>query len=163
AAFRKIEAGEKPEVIAVGKKSAGFARKHGLTLQSVYEKMSENFGFEDVLPITTDIMKQFENGEVNRVEILYTNYVSGLLQEVARKQVLPVTPEAISQVIADITETAGKEGVDTSDIAERFEDDEYIFEPGKEELLAYVIPLLVEVQVYHAILESVASEHSSRM
>lgn len=164
AAFKRIEnAEEKPIVIAIGKKAANFARKHGLELQAVYEKLSENFGFEDVLPITNEITRQFKDDEVRKVEVLYTNYVSGLVQEVALKQVLPVTPERISEVIQDITDTAENAGVKTDDIQERYVNDEYEFEPGKQALLNYVIPLLVEVQVYHAVLESVASEHSSRM
>lgn len=124
--------------------------------------MSENFSFEDVLPITSEIIRQFTAGAVRKVDILYTNYVSGLVQEVAGKQVLPVKPEHIAEVVADIQSTAGAAD-ETSDIAERYSLDEYDFEPGKQALLNYVIPLLVEVQVYHAVLESVASEHSSRM
>lgn len=152
-----------PDILALGKKSAAFAKRNKLNLLGVYERFSENVSFEDVIPIAVDIMNRFKAGEYGKVEIVYTNYVSGLLQIVEHKQVLPLKPNVIKEMVDDITTTSINSGKEFNDNPDRFTADEYAFEPNRTVLIEYLIPLLVEVQIYHSILESAASEHSSRM
>ena len=88
-------------------------------------------------------------GEVDRVVLVYNTFVSALTQTVTEQEILPIS--------ADILET---------DEEERRDDllrGDFIFEPEPEEILARLLPVYVESQVYRALLESSASEQGARM
>lgn len=138
-------------LIGVGKKSALFAKKTGLPLAALFDQMGDRPSYADALPIARLAMAEFASGACDRVCVAYTDYKTSLSQEPVVRQILPVTRKGIR----DILETADvKVGIDT---------DRYAFEPSAETILSAVLPGLVEVQVYQAILESLASEHSARM
>lgn len=152
----KYENKEQLEVIAVGKKAANHIKRLGYKIVSLYENLGDTPKFEDVLAISRNVTDSFLKGEYSKVEILYTNYISGLQQEVLVKQILPLTQESMDQMLEDIEQN------EDEDFTLRVED-EYEMEPNPKALLAYVLPRIVEVQMFQAFLESAASEHSSRM
>jgi len=155
----------KIKIIAFGKKSANFAKYKNIDLYSFYDQFSENVSFEDTLSISKEIIDLYIEANFDKVGVIYTNYVSGLSQKAEYKQILPVTIKEMKNIVSSILDT--NQTVDeqfNSDLTtERFSEDEYIFEPNKTEVLNFVIPLLIEIALYHSVLESVASEHSSRM
>lgn len=144
------------EIIAVGKKAANHIKRHGYKITALYENLGDTPKFEDVLAISKEVTDSFLNAEYSRIEILYTNYISGLKQEVLNKQLLPLTQESIQQMLEDIEQDTDE------DYSLKFER-EYELEPSPSFLLSYVLPRIIEVQLYQAFLESAASEHSSRM
>lgn len=155
-------------ILAVGSKSAQFAKRNELELVGLYEKLSENPAYEDVFPITSMIMDEYKAKKLDKVSIVYTNYVSGLVQNVQMRQILPLTKDVIKQMIEDLPEDRHKQvnprdKTEELDLYDKVQLDEYEFEPTKQEVLKYVIPMLVEIQLFQALLESTASEHSSRM
>jgi F-type H+-transporting ATPase subunit gamma len=85
---------------------------------------------------------------------VYNEFRSAISQGVVAKQVLPVVPEAVQaiEVLAG-GDAHGGEAVPT----------DYAYEPSKETLLSSLVPLYVEVGLYRAALESIASEHGARM
>jgi F-type H+-transporting ATPase subunit gamma len=94
----------------------------------------------------TRIIDDFLSGKVDRVYMVYNEFRSAISQGVTIKQVLPVVPEAVQAAQPD----AGP-GVD------------YVYEPDKQTLLANLVPLYVQIVLYRAALESIASEFGARM
>lgn len=131
------------EIMAIGRKAGEFARRQDIPMKSLYEKMSEVPEIETIHPIAETVMEGFLNKEFDSVEIIYTKYISGLSQEVERMQLLPVVRSEHENV----------EAVDK----------EIVYEPDKKQILNYALPMLTEVRLFQALLESIASEHSSRM
>jgi F-type H+-transporting ATPase subunit gamma len=87
------------------------------------------------------IIDDYTSGVVDLVYLVYARFISTMTQRPVLRQILPVEPAAIP----------GVQNVD------------YIYEPGAEVVLSGLLPRFVEMQVYHAILESIASEQSARM
>ncbi|MBU0660729.1 ATP synthase F1 subunit gamma [Patescibacteria group bacterium] len=144
------------DVLGVGKKSVAFAKRHDLNLVGVYDELSETPSFEDVLSISNTVNARYMDKTYDKVVVLYTHFQSSLVQEVKVRQLLPVCAVDIEKMLADLP---GEE----SEPVEVFPIEQYIFEPGLEQIIEYVMPRLVEIQLYQAILESSASEHSARM
>jgi F-type H+-transporting ATPase subunit gamma len=97
----------------------------------------------ELAPLTRMVTQSFSSGEYDQVWLAYTDYVSALKQE---PRVVPLLP-----LDASLWNVAQGEAAD------------YKFEPSPSEVLASVLPRLVEVQLWQAALESLASEHASRM
>lgn len=93
--------------------------------------------------IAREIIDQFVDDHTDQVDIVFTEFKSAVTQNVRCDTLLPVTVE----------QAAESEGPST----------EYLFEPDKESLLARLLPMYVEVSLYRAMLDSLASEHGARM
>jgi len=89
-------------------------------------------------------MEQFCNKQYDRVEIIYNQFKNSLVQILSTEQFLPVEAKAST--------AEGKGG-----------NNDYIYEPSKEEILREMIPLMLRSQFYRVILDSLASEHGARM
>ena len=99
----------------------------------------------------TRIVDDFLNGRVDRVYVVFNEFKSAISQGVVAVQVLPVAPEQVAITKAD--PSAHAEAIAT----------DYAYEPSKEVLLSSLVPLYVEIGLYRAALESIASEHGARM
>lgn len=145
-------------VIGIGKKSAAFAKKYGYDLVAVFDALSERPRFDEVVPVSTMIIDAFKKREYDKVVVAFTQYHSSLFQEPKIRQMLPVSPHDLEKMLAQL---GGGEVELSKD--EHYPIKEYLFEPDFRMIAEYVLPRLVEVQLYQAILESAASEHSARM
>ncbi len=154
-------------VLAVGKKSAAAAKREGYELVGVYDDIESSQDYEKVISISKNIVKDFKEGEYDKILVAYTDYKTSLTQEPKVRQLLPISSHDLDEMLgelgrdADSKEEQMKE--DIKDGAEKFTKDDYMFEPSEEVVLKHVLPKLVEVQLYQSILESFASEHSARM
>lgn len=144
------------DILGIGKKSAQFAKKMGLPLIAAYDNLSEKPSFGDVLSITRLIGESFKKHTYDKVVVVYTHFRSALAQEVKVRQMLPVSEIDLDKMLAE-TAQLSKETTQIRSMKN------YVFEPDIKTILLEVLPRLVEVQLYEAILESAASEHSSRM
>ncbi len=133
----------KVEVIAIGRQMARFvSRLEGVETIGVYENFPENPSANDIQPIIATVFEKFESGKVDRVEVLFTDFVSSITQEAKQQTLLPAA-FAPTEERSDLEDSA--------------------FEPSPQAVLETITPKLVEVQLYQALLESFASEHSMRM
>ena len=164
AVLKKVEetfATEKDvDTICVGRKAVEFAKREGKTVLGEYTNVSDDVTVEDVYGITKIIMGEFESGKYKEVDVVYQNFLSTFEQEPTRRTVLPLDPAEIHYIMRGIRPKAGKgseevEPTDSSIV--------YTIEPSAEEVLSSLIPRLVQITLYHALLESKASEHSARM
>lgn len=130
------------EVLTIGKKAFDAMRKN----KTVYENHSslfDNLSFDHVSNMTEKVMSDFKAGKFDKVYVVYNKFINAATQEVVTEQVLPI---AVS---------AEKASLDVNI--------DYIFEPGREEILKTLIPKSVKTQIFKAVLDSVASEHGARM
>jgi F-type H+-transporting ATPase subunit gamma len=139
------KAGIKSQVIAIGKKGAQFARNiRAIDLLAAYTEVGDHPDANDIRPILNTAAELYANKSVDDVQVLYTQFKSNIVQEATQLSLLPARFEQ--------TDTTGEQPLLNS-----------TFEPSVQAVLAGVTERLLEVQVWQAILESVASEHSMRM
>lgn len=106
-------------------------------------------------PVAQVIIDEFEHGRVDRVVMIYTDYVSMLLQEVKLRALLPVAIKDVKKAMHEMGEEHLSERMGFSA--------EYVIEPTPRKVLWKMIPRLLEMELYHAVLESNASQESARM
>jgi len=102
--------------------------------------MSDQLALTDILPAAHIIIDDYTNGFADQVFICYAQFVTTMTQEPVLWQLLPIEP-------------AEEVGIYT----------EYLYEPSPQDVLGQLLPRFVEMQLYHALLEARASEHSARM
>ncbi|GAB4284137.1 MAG: ATP synthase F1 subunit gamma [Candidatus Dojkabacteria bacterium] len=160
--FIEERKGENFEVIAIGNKAGYFAKKKNLQLVQLYDKLGDTPDYLEALALSKNIKDDFVNGKYDRVTVFFTNYISGLSQEVKYRTILPVSPEIVSEMISEAGDDRTAEQYNQKQFAFKPLRD-YEFEPEKKQVLNFVLPMLVDIVLYQALLESSASEHSSRM
>lgn len=107
-----------------------------------------------VRPVARVIMEEFLGGRADRVVVIYTNYVSAMVQEVKVRALLPVAIKDSGRVLDEETDARPAATVDGA---------VYAVEPSIGEIVRKVVPQLIEMELYHAILESNASRESAQM
>ena len=145
-----LEAGEqtKPEsterrdvqLITVGRKGQDFMARRGHRLLGTFTHLGDAPGYMDTVGIARVVMDSYLEGVMDECWIVYPEFVSTLTQRPVAVKLLPITAsERITRPV------------------------DYIFEPNPGEILEQLLPRYVEVSIYQAILEAIASEHSARM
>jgi len=149
------------EVIAIGRKALEFARREKLTVVGEFINVGDDVAVADVYTSAEQAIDGFTAGTYGSVQILYQNFLSTFEQAPKVRTVLPLQASEISSLVEDIKPKKGK----FSDIttATAATDVPYTIEPSVGEVLDVLIPQLVQIMFYHALLESKASEHSARM
>lgn len=142
------------DVIGVGKKSSTFAKRHNYPLIAAFDHLSERPAFEDILSISSMARKAFTEKTYDKVIVMYTQYNSSLSQTVKARQLLPVSPHDLEKMLV-----VGEK----DEAIPSLKQNGYLFEPNQNAIIDTIVPRLVDIQLYQAILESSASEHSTRM
>ena len=142
AAEALIEDKADTQLVIVGRKGASHFRNRGYDVVESYVGISERPTFEAARNIANELVKRFESGEIREVKMVYTKYISAINCEPQQTGVLPFA--------ADTGET---EGIHT----------EYIYEPDAATVLGHLLPQYLYTTIYAALLQSAASELSSRM
>ncbi len=148
------------DVIAVGRKAVEFAKREGKNLLGEYTNISDDVTVGDVYSISDTIMRTYTEGDYSEVSVLYQNFLSTFEQEPTKRNILPLDQAEIGYIMSGIRPKSGKWSEDTSDQDVKIN---YTVEPSAEEVLDTLIPQLVQIMLYHSLLESKASEHSARM
>jgi F-type H+-transporting ATPase subunit gamma len=132
----------KSHVITIGSKGAQFVRRlHDVDLLGVYPPFGDQPSANDVRPILNSVMAQFADESVDEVSIIYTDFVSTVVQEPQTQQLLPAPAPEHEEKDVPVSN----------------------FEPDVETVVEQITTRLVEAQIWQAILESSASEHAMRM
>lgn len=139
--------------ICAGKKGAQFVSrmKRQLAAEFTYK---DNPLFSEARAISRFAQDLFLKGEVDRVDVLYTNFINTLTQKPELRQLLPIGQIQAVEV--------GVEGHGAGSELKKSEV-EYLFEPDPTAVLGNLLPHYVNFQVFQFLLEAKASEHSSRM
>jgi F-type H+-transporting ATPase subunit gamma len=148
------------DVIAVGRKAVEFAAREKKDTLATYTNVSDGVLMSDIYDMSSKALEAFTTGNYQKVVVIYQNFISTFEQTPVVRQVLPVITDEINDVMRGIKPKTGKFSTDRLE-AEVFAP--YKVEPSPEEVLNTLLPQLVQVMIYHAVLESKASEHSARM
>ena len=143
--------------VASGRKGAEFMHRSGKEVKMAFPAYSNHPKFSDIFPMSKVALKGFEKGDYDKVIVIYPDFVSTLTQKPVTKTLLPFSPDVFSEMMQEL-------GSKFTKIAAPSEKDaDYKLEPSPEYIVTNIVPQLVEVQLFQAVLESTASEHSARM
>ncbi len=154
--------GTEVDFVTIGRKGESAMRRQERNIVASFADLAAHPTAADIKPIADMAVNDFIENKYKAVYLAFTDYVSALVQKPNISQVLPITRiEGLGEV------SDALKGVKTSENSEAEElnvnAQEYLFEPSPRAVLDVMLPRLVEAQVYQAILETSASEHSARM
>jgi F-type H+-transporting ATPase subunit gamma len=128
-------------VITIGRKARAFARIAKLDVRAEFSGISDRATMQETMPISRVVIDDYSNGEVDLVYLAYPRFVSTVVQKPTIEALLPIEPATLPP----------------GQVAE------YIYEPDPLTVLNELLPRFVEMEIYHAVLELIASEQSARM
>jgi F-type H+-transporting ATPase subunit gamma len=143
---------------AVGRRGVSSLSFRKLEPSSSYVGITDRPSYADAREIANDLIAAYVDEKLDRVDIVYNQYISALSQRVTREILLPVSE---ADVIIGGAEQAWSPEEDEAE--SRAQKALWIYEPGPEEILQRLLPDFVEITVFRALLESTASEHGARM
>jgi len=137
------------EYIAIGRKGRDLLLRRRMKVIADFSNLPAAPSFPDVSAIGRMAVDEYLSGKVDEVYLIYTNFINMVKQEATIKKLLPLDMEAPGDRVQEFE-------VHHSSAA-------YTYEPAEREILDEIIPRFTALQVYQAILESLASEHAARM
>lgn len=149
---------EDTEFVALGRKGSQFLARSGQKMLAEFE-LKDNFSFLESKAVSKYCMEKFISGEVDRVVVLFTDFINVLTQVPRARQILPITSFELPDLEGSFADDEPRKNPPTTQATET----EYIFEPSTDDVLGGVLPHYVHFSVYQMILDSRASEHSARM
>ena len=137
----------KADVVAIGKKAVDGFKTKGIKVIKSYLELYDNMNIDTVNELAQWVMDRYSEGEYDHVELVYNQFINAAAQNLVSEQFLPVKPVEIDKI----------------ESAKHRYKRVYIFEPSMQEIADIIIPQSLRIQIYKAILDSVASEHGARM
>ena len=153
--LREVAKYEKTATIHVtaGRKASQFVARTKRDLAAEFS-YKDNPAFAEARAISKFVQEMFLSGKVDQVDVLFTNFVSTMVQKPEARQLLPI--REITAVDSDVDGASQGKALEKSTT-------EYLFEPGADTVLGNLLPHYLNFQVYQFLLEAKASEHSARM
>jgi F-type H+-transporting ATPase subunit gamma len=142
------------DIILMGKKGRKIFQYFKHPISAEFEKIDLTTRIEEILPLAHMVTKEYIEEKYDKIFIAYTHFFSAIKQTPTVKQILPLSDETKQNLALE-----DKTNQDETD----FEEPKILFEPNPQQVVEILLPRLTEVQIYQAILESDASEHSARM
>lgn len=141
--FIRDDAGVPVEMIAVGRKGRDFFTRFGQEIEAEFTNLGDAPSIDTLRPIIEVATEDFIAGKIDAVYLVYTKFINTLTQTPEILQILPITTPVEAEAEEQVRD--------------------FIFEPDPATVLEALLPRYIEIQVYQALLESIASEHSARM
>lgn len=132
------------EVWAFGRKMAEALRKEKVPVRNNYSELVSAPSSEAISQISAELRRMFDGGEASRIVMVYNHLVNVGKQVPVQEQFLPFLPPASAQNLPE-------------------DPDYYLLEPSSEELVRSLVPQVLDLKLYAALLDSVAAEHAARM
>lgn len=131
-------------VYTVGKKATEFFRKRDYNIEGKIIGLFSSLEYQSTLQIYNEVVPKFLSGEIDKVVVVYNEFVSMIQQKIKRVELLPIP-------------------LFEKDEKENFHQSNYIFEPNQLSIFEQLIPKHLKAQIWRALLESNAAELSARM
>ncbi len=144
-----VRGGKDYRLVAVGRKAEGYFKFRDYNISAAFGGFSDNPTYENAREIAQHVVSMYESGEADRIELVYTRFITAGSQEVVLRPLVPLTAEAVEGGDGKAGSTDGSGG-------------DYEFEPDPTTILDTLIPRYVEARVYAALLNAAASEHAFR-
>lgn len=150
------------DAICIGRKAVEYAERNGIAILHKETNVSDDVSVDGVVHIVQAALDAYAGKVYSTVQVLYQNFISTFEQRATVRHVLPLDVQALDTMVREITP---KRGVFAERREEAISDSvpQYLIEPDAETLVPVLVTQLVRVAIYHALLESKASEHSARM
>ena len=143
---------EEAKIITVGRKGRDLMARYGHTIVAEFSDLPARPTALDIAPIARVAIDGFLAGDYDEVYLAYTRFINTLRQEPTVRLLLPISSGIEGKVMSrHLTEVRTMATTD------------YLYEPDPGTLLATIVPRFTELQIYQAVLEALASEHSARM
>ena len=156
-----LRAGEVFDVITIGRKALEFAQRSNLVIVGQFTNVSDDVVVADIAEMAREALTAFTTDTTyGKVEVIYQNFISTFEQEPTKRQILPLDPAEIHFIMQGIKPKVGKF---SNEVVAADSVINYDIEPNATAVLNVLIPQLVQITLFHALLESKASEHSARM
>jgi F-type H+-transporting ATPase subunit gamma len=140
-------------LITVGRRGRDFMIRHGGDVIAEFADLPPRPSILDITPIARTVIDDFLKGDYDEVYLAYTDFINTLTQRPTIRRILPITPERVESSV--MREYMADTPLHLTG--------EYIYEPDPYTILDAVLPRFTELQIYQALLEALASEHSARM
>jgi len=135
---------ENVDLFCIGKKGADFLKTRNHPVKEIETEIFSHLDFETITPIAERLMQEYETGDYDKIVLIYNQFKNAAVQLVQTEQFLPIA--AAHEEVQNETKQL-----------------DYIFEPGKREILNELIPKTLKIQLYKALLDSLAAENGARM
>lgn len=139
--LESVSKGLSVSLVAVGRKGRDFMVRNGRDVRAEFTGIDDRPDLLATLPISRIVIDDYTNKYSDIIYLAYPRFVSMMVQQPTIEQLIPVKPAVMS----------------------KSESSEYIYEPNPKTVLAELLPRFVRMEVYHSILEAIASEHAARM
>ena len=143
------EAEKKPALDLIGKRAKDFFAHRDVTVRKFHQNIYDDMSYDTAKHLAAELAGLYAIGEVDRIELAYNEFISVMKQAPVFRPLLPIVLSSTDEADTEEDKSVGPRG--------------FLFEPDRESLLADLLPKYVEVQIYRALVESVAAEHASRM
>jgi F-type H+-transporting ATPase subunit gamma len=141
------------DFIIVGKKAETVSKGTNGKIIASFIKLPDDLYADDIIPLAKMVIEEFIKGNYGKVSIVYTDFISSLKYEAKISPLLPIVKDNFVEAMElskEVLEYKKAEAI-------------ILFEPNEQVVLNLVLPRLIEVRIYQALLEANASEHSARM
>ena len=152
--FLEAQGAKKFAFITVGKTAADYLRRTGREVIATFSRLDNLPHAVEVRPVARILFDELRGGKRNSVFVAFNRFLSSTAQMPAIKQLFPVEKSELM---------SARELFVSTKKDETHEAPRFLFEPSPEEVIETVVPQIIEMQLYQAVLESNASEHSARM
>lgn len=149
-------------IIAVGRRGGDYFANRGYDVRIKHENVSDDVSEQEVRAVTDAMIAWHASGEVGSCFVAYQNFVSTFEQLPTMHRIVPITSSTVRELVAGIRPAKGRYAPQEGD-QEESKSAVYTIEPSADEVLSVLLPRLLNVAVFHALLEAKASEHSARM
>jgi F-type H+-transporting ATPase subunit gamma len=139
------------KAVTIGKQAEKIARRNSLPVVASFTEFGDQVTADESASVSKVLEEQFSNGDFGNVVVVYTRFIKAMNYEVTTQPFLPVQPDQLSGFFG-ATDESSSENLAL-----------YAFEPSESDILNNVLPGLLTAVLYQTLLESAASEHSSRM
>ena len=138
------------DILSVGKRGDMAMRRVGKNVIASFFEIPDNTTLTDVVPIAKFLVDEYKTGGYDKVLIVYTDFISGLTQKPNIRQILPISKSSIKEALEDLLDKPEQKT-------------DYLFEGDFNMLIETLAEKITRMQIYQMLLESNASEQSSRM
>ncbi|MFA6076669.1 MAG: ATP synthase F1 subunit gamma [Candidatus Paceibacterota bacterium] len=151
------------DVVSIGKKGDVAMRRLGVKVVASFSDLSDNISLSEIVPISKLAIDEYVASRYDKVLVAYTDFVSALTQKPNIKQVLPVSRTDLKKLIESLEHVEHNKNEEINKPEQEESKTDYLFEGDKVKLISSLAEKLTRMQIYQMIIESNASEQSSRM
>lgn len=148
-------------IIAIGRRGGDYFASRGYDVRVKRENVSDGVSEQEIREATNNILQWHSAGEIGACFIAYQNFISTFEQQPTVRQIVPITSQMMQEFVAGIRPARGRYA--PSNEVKPQSPAVYTIEPDPDTVLAELLPKLLNIAIFHALLESKASEHSARM